>query len=138
MQLTRFTDYSLRALMYLGNTPEKVCTVKEIAEFYAVSQNHMVKIVHNLSKLGYIQSSKGKGGGIKLLITPDKINLKGLVMQLEPNLYLVECFDLPNNRCSISNNCKLKQILHKSLGAFLEVLDQYTLEDICSGRARLV
>lgn len=132
MQLTRFTDYSLRALMYLGMHQERLCTVKEVAEYYGISQNHLVKVVHNLSQLNYIESTKGKGGGIRLVSKPDKINLRDLITKLESNLVLVECFDQKTNTCRITNICGLKHILHESIKAFTDTLDKYTLADTIS------
>jgi len=129
MQFTRFTDYSLRALMYLSVHPDRLCTVKEVAEHYGISQNHLVKVVHNLSQLGYIKSVKGKGGGIKLLQAPHEINLRDLIVQLEANLTLVECFDEKTNTCHITDTCGLKHILHASLRSFTDTLAKYTLAD---------
>lgn len=129
MQFTRFTDYSLRTLMYLGMHPERLCTVKEIAEHHGISQNHLVKVVHNLSKLGYIESTKGKGGGICLLKKPEKINLRDLIIQIEPNLTIVECFNKKTNTCHITKTCGLRGILKEALDAFTDTLSHYTLAD---------
>ncbi|MDF1623122.1 MAG: Rrf2 family transcriptional regulator [Pseudohongiella nitratireducens] len=129
MQLTRFTDYSLRVLMYLAIHHERRCTVKEIAGFYGVSQNHLVKVVHNLAQLGYIESSKGKGGGIRLLKAPEQMNLKDLVLELEPSLTLVECFDDTTNTCRIAGNCGLKGILQQAMNAMINHLGDYTVAD---------
>lgn len=129
MQLTRFTDYSLRTLMFLALHPDRLCTAGEVAEFYGISQNHVVKLVHNLSQLGYIKSVRGKGGGIRLVKAPDQINLGELIMKLEPNLVLVECFDPDTNTCRIAGSCGLKDILKESLVAFTRTLSRYTLAD---------
>jgi Rrf2 family nitric oxide-sensitive transcriptional repressor len=115
--------------MYLGVHKDRLCTVKEVAEHYGISQNHLVKVVHNLSQLGYIKSVKGKGGGIKLLKAPNKINLRDLVIQLESNLTLVECFDEKTNTCRVTEGCGLRHILHESLQAFTNTLSKYTLAD---------
>ena len=130
MQLTQFTDYSLRVLMYLAVHRKSLCTVKEIATHYGISQNHLVKVVHNLSVLEYIKTTKGKGGGICLLKAADKINLRDLITKLEPNLKLVECFDKKTNNCRIIDTCKLKHVLHESLQAFTDTLNKYTIADI--------
>jgi Rrf2 family nitric oxide-sensitive transcriptional repressor len=129
MQFTHFTDYSLRTLMYLGMNPNRLCTVKEIAEYHKISKNHLVKVVHNLSQLGYIKSTKGKGGGICLLKKPEKINLRDLIIQLELNLTLVECFNKKTNTCHITDACGLKHILRESLQSFTDTLEKYTLAD---------
>jgi Rrf2 family nitric oxide-sensitive transcriptional repressor len=129
MQFTRFTDYSLRVLMYLATHGDRRCTVREIADFYGISQNHLVKVVHNLALLKYIESSKGKGGGIRLLQTPEQMNLKQLVLQLEPSLTLVECFDETSNTCRIAGNCGLKGILQQAMDTMVDFLDNYTVAD---------
>ncbi len=129
MRLTRFADYSLRVLMHLAITPDRLCTVKEVAQNYQISQNHLVKIVNNLSHLGYIESRKGKGGGIRLLKEADSINLCDLIVNLEPNLNLVECFDDRTNTCNIAGACGLKNILHESMKSFTDTLGNYTLAD---------
>jgi Rrf2 family nitric oxide-sensitive transcriptional repressor len=130
MQLTLFTDYSLRTLMYLATHRDRLCTSREIAECYGISQNHIVKIVHNLSHLGYIKSVKGKGGGICLSKKPNDINLRELIIELEPNLTLVECFDAESNTCKIVADCKLKKVLRDALKAFLDALGECTLADL--------
>lgn len=129
MQFTRFTDYSLRVLMYLATHDDRRCTVREIADFYGISQNHLVKVVHNLAQLAYIESSKGKGGGIRLLKAPEQMNLKELVLQLEPSLTLVECFDETTNTCRIAGNCGLKGILQQAMNTMVNYLDDYTVAD---------
>ena len=118
--------------MYLAMNPDRLCTVKEITNYYGISQNHLTKAVHNLSKLEYIQSSRGKGGGIQLMKDPDQINLRDLITKLEPSFVLVECFDESTNTCRISSTCGLKGILYESLQAFNNSLGNYSLADtIC-------
>lgn len=129
MQLTLFTDYSLRALMYLGAKPNSLSTVKEIATYYGISQNHLVKVIHNLNQIGYIKSIKGKGGGIQLLKKPSDINLRDLIIQIESNLILVECFSKKHNTCRIASHCALSKILKESLQSFIDTLGKYTLAD---------
>ena len=110
MQLTIFTDYGLRSLMYLAAQPDKLCSVREIAEHYGISRNHLVKVVHRLAQLGYITSSKGKGGGIRLACKPDELRLGDLVLALEPNMYLVECFNREANTCTVVSVCTPKWV----------------------------
>lgn len=129
MQLTNFTDYALRGLMYLAARPEKLCTVREVADHYGISHNHMVKVMHRLSQLGYIQSAKGKGGGIRLAGDAPSLRLGELVRQLEPNLALVECFNLKTNSCRIVQSCQLKHYLQEAEASFLDTLNKYTLAD---------
>lgn len=129
MQLTIFTDYGLRSLMYLASRPDKQCSVREIAEYYGISRNHLVKVVHRLGQLGYILSSKGKGGGIRLAINPNELKLGDLIQKLEPNMHIVECFSKELNKCKITNSCKLKHYLYEANMAFIKTLNNYSLND---------
>ena len=130
MQLTQFTDYSLRTLMYLAEHPDKLCTIGEIANWYGISKPHLVKVVHNLAKLDYIKSVQGKGGGIFLNKPASEINIGRIVRDTEPNFHIVECFEKENNTCRITNSCKLKHVLHDATQSFLKILDQHTLESV--------
>lgn len=129
MQLTIFTDYGLRCLMYLAMRPERRCSVREISEYYKVSRNHLVKVVHRLAQLGYIESSKGRGGGLMLACDPKKTKLGDIVQALEPHMHWVECFDKEKNTCRITNDCQLKHHLMKAHHAFINTLNEYTLVD---------
>ena len=137
MQLTTFTDYGLRCLMYLAARPAKLSSVKEISAYYAISRHHLVKVVHRLAQLGYVDSSKGKGGGIQLAKNPETIRLGDIIEQLEPNMAMVECFDPKTNGCRISEACQLKPYLLEAGRAFLDTLNQYTLADTVSSKALL-
>lgn len=129
MQLTTFTDYGLRALMYLAAEPDRLCSVRELAEHYGISRNHLVKVVHKLSQLGYIASTKGKGGGIRLARNPAELNLGDMIRSLEPNMDIVECFDKDTNTCKVTNSCHLKHFLFDAKQVFIESLNQHTLAD---------
>jgi Rrf2 family nitric oxide-sensitive transcriptional repressor len=129
MQLTIFTDYGLRSLMYLAAHPDRRCSVREVAEHYGISRNHLVKVVHRLAQLGYIDSSKGKGGGIKIAQRADKLKLGDLVRALEPNMDIVECFNKDTNTCRIASACQFKHYLFDAKQAFLASLDKHTLAD---------
>lgn len=135
MQLTIFTDYGLRSLMFLAARPDKVSSVREIAEHYGISRNHLVKVVHRLGQLGYITSSKGKGGGIKLACDANKLKLGELVRKLEPNMQIVECFDRETNTCKVISACRLKHFLHDANQAFLDTLNQHSLADAVKDRS---
>jgi len=129
MQLTLYTDYSLRVLVFLSVHPEKTITITEISDFYEISRNHLVKIVHNLATLGYIQSFRGKGGGLRLAKPPEEINIGDVVRKVEPHFNIVECFGNSTLPCKIQPLCALKSALNRAGNTFLEVLDQYTLAD---------
>src|SRR5947209_2788761 len=120
MRLTIFTDYALRVLIYLGAHRERdrLSTINDIATAYAISQNHLKKVVHQLGKLGYVQTTRGKDGGMQLARAPGEINLGAVVRATEEDLALVECFQEGPPKCSIAHACTLQHLLARSLHAF--------------------
>lgn len=134
MQLTNFTDYGLRTLMYVAARSENTVSVKEIAEHYGISRNHLVKIVHRLAQLGYIKTAKGKGGGIKIANNMEKLRLGDLIKELEPNMTIVECFDPENNTCRITDACQLKHYLFEATQNFISTMNKYTLADTITNK----
>lgn len=130
MQLTLYTDYSLRVLMYLGMRKDSKVTISEVADFYGISRNHLVKVVHDLASHGYIRTHRGKGGGMVLARAACEINIGDVVRHAEPNFHMVECFNPQTTHCPIFAMCSLKGILNDALGGFLAVLDKHTLEDL--------
>lgn len=136
MQLTQFTDYSLRALIYIA-LKKDICTIKDITEAYTISNNHMIKIIHNLAKLELIKTIRGKNGGMVMAANPTDINLGALIVKLESNFDLVPCFNKEKANCCIAPVCKLKSILHEAQKAFMDVLNQFTLADIMHNKSEL-
>jgi Rrf2 family nitric oxide-sensitive transcriptional repressor len=138
MRLTAYTDYSLRVLIYLGLRGEGLATISDLSKTYGLSANHLMKIIHNLGKLGYIETVRGRGGGMKLAGAPEEINLGQVVRQMEPDFAIAECFD-PERRadCVITPACRLQLVLGKAVEAFLDVLDNHTLADLLQNRTRL-
>jgi Rrf2 family nitric oxide-sensitive transcriptional repressor len=133
MQLTQFTDLSLRLLIYLARLPEPgMATIAEIADYHQISRNHLVKVANSLANQGFIISTRGKGGGIQLARPAYTIGVGDVVRQTEQNMNLVECFDMPNNHCRLIRNCFLKAMLYEAQRAFMAVLDKYTLADAAS------
>ena len=130
MQLTKYSDYSLRVLMYVGLKTEGLSTIKEISEAYNISENHLMKLTHHLGKLGYINTVRGKRGGIELALAPEFINIGDLVLKTETNLNIVECFASQQNTCPIIGHCQLAFILSEALDAFVQILKKYTLKDL--------
>lgn len=128
MQLTLFTDYALRSLIFLAARPGENSSVKEIAEHYGISRNHLVKVVHKMSTLGLVESSRGKGGGIKLAYHPAAMRLGDIVRKME-NMEIAECFNRDRNTCRISEVCRLKHFLFEASDSFLQTLNKYTLAD---------
>ena len=137
MQLTLYTDYSLRVLVYLGLKDEGLSTITEISDNYEISRNHLVKVVHNLSNNGFIHTVRGKGGGMRLAFKPDEINIGTVVRATENNFNIVECFDRENSGCPITSVCALKGALKEASRNFISVLDRYTLADVLVNRDEL-
>lgn len=137
MRLTTFSDYSLRVLIYLGIHAERLATTGEIARAYDVSEGHLVKVVYHLAQRGYIETTRGKGGGMRLARSPEKINVGEVVRGSEENLKLVECFDPAVSDCRIESACVLKGILNRAVDAFFAALDPYTLADLLVTRPKL-
>lgn len=130
MRLTRFTDYALRVLIYLALKPNDMATIAEIADKYRISQNHLMKVVHKLGKEGYVETVRGRQGGIRLALAPKAINIGEFVRRFEEDLHLVECFDHKTNSCRIAGVCGLTGILDDALKSFLKTLDARTLADV--------
>lgn len=136
MRLTSFTDYSLRVLMYLAVKPEQLATIPEIAKAYAISENHLMKVVHHLAKSGFVTSVRGKGGGIRLARPAEEIRLGTVIRQTEGTAAIVECLG-EESRCNLVPACKLKKILVDAFSVLYQELDRHTLADLVSEPRRL-
>lgn len=136
MQLTHYTDYGLRVLLYLA-TCEGGATIAEIAERYSVSRNHLVKVVHALGQRGYVLTERGRGGGITLGRPAAQIRIGDVVRDMEPNFHIVECFNPVVNECVITPQCLLKHALVDAHQAFMKTLDGYTLADVAKNQRAL-
>lgn len=130
MHLTRYTDYSLRTLLYLAMRPEKLATIGEIATYHDISRNHLMKVVHQLGANGYIDTLRGKGGGIKLARPPGQIVVGDVVRSMEENMDIVACFQPDFSACVLVPGCRLKTAMGEALQSFLATLDLYTLADL--------
>ena len=163
MRLTNYSDYALRSLIYLAVRPEPplLANISDIANSYGISKSHLTKIIHQLGQLGYIESVRGKNGGIRLARAPKDINLGVLIKQIEPDFDLVECFATPISSddrhprstglpitlidetvgrspgCVISPVCQLKSVFFEALTAFINVLERYTLADVINNEEEL-
>ena len=136
MKLTRFTDYSLRVLIYLGLKDDSRVTIREISDAYGISRNHLMKVVSLLTRMGYLDARRGPGGGIALARPPEEIILADVVRDMEDDLNLVECF-CAGGECVIKPMCKLKTALNQALAAYLDTLERYTLLDLLRPRNQL-
>jgi len=138
MHLTQFSDYSLRLVIHLACHPDRVVSVDEISRAFGISRHHLVKVVRTLTELGVVEAHRGRGGGMRLAMRPEEINVGWLVRRTEPHFNLVECFDPNANTCPIAPACGLKGLLHRAQQAFLSVLDESSLEQLLTRRSDLV
>lgn len=136
MQLTRYTDYSLRVLIYLAVHQEELATIEEISDAYGISKAHLMKVVHQLGRAGYLETVRGRGGGIRLARPPENIRVGEVVRHTEESMALVECFDPQKSRCRIEPACELRAALKKAIEAFLGTLDDYTVADLVGRRRK--
>ncbi|MFN4088080.1 MAG: RrF2 family transcriptional regulator [Alphaproteobacteria bacterium] len=137
MRLTVHTDYALRLLMYLALRPSAQTTIQEVAEAYGISRNHMMKVAHALGRAGFVETLRGRAGGLRLARDPAAITVGEVVRSTEEDWRMVECFDPARNRCVIAGPCRLRGVLKRALDAYLAVLDGCTLADLSDDPAAL-
>jgi Rrf2 family nitric oxide-sensitive transcriptional repressor len=137
MRLTVHTDFALRVLMYVALQPERRPTIAEVARSYGISKNHVMKVVHQLSLAGYLDTARGQNGGVRLARPAEDILLGEVVRRTEPDMALVPCFAPTSAACVLLPACKLRRALHAARDAFLAVLDDYSLADLADNRAEL-
>lgn len=137
MRLTIYTDYSLRLLMYLALKRDGLTTIAEVARSYGVSRNHLMKVAYELGTAGYVETVRGRSGGLRLAKPAQHIGLGEVIRHTEPDMALVPCFAESNAACAIQQCCALRKALDKARTAFLDVLDGYTLADLARPRAAL-
>ena len=129
MRLTTMTDYALRLLMYVGQRPDRLCTISEVAGAYGISEAHLMKVTHQLGLAGWLETVRGKGGGMRLAAAPADINLGDVVRSMEPDFSLVECLTTGNS-CTLTGSCRLTGIVVDALQSFMAHLDRHTLADL--------
>ena len=129
MRLARMTDYAIRLLMYVAQRPERLCTIAEVATAHAISQTHLMKITNQLAQDGWLETTRGKGGGIRLGRPAPQIVLGDVVRTMEPDFFIVECF-ATGHSCMLHGRCKLTGVIDGALRSFLEYLDEHTLADV--------
>lgn len=132
MRLTQWTDYALRVLMYCAahQDRETAPTIGEIAQAFGISRSHLMKIVMALSALGWLETSRGRGGGLRLMQLPEAVSVGQVVRQMEEDFRMVECFDPATNHCRLDGQCRLKGALQQALEAYMAVLDGVRLSDL--------
>ena len=133
MRLTLYSDYSLRLLMYCAARGNRLVTIAEVAKAYGISRNHLMKAAYQLGCNGFLETVRGRGGGLKLARPAEKIGLGDILRATEDDFALVECFDAERNNCVLATgSCRLKGALSQALKAWFAVLDQYTLADLAA------
>lgn len=130
MQLSSFTDYALRVLVYAAAEPTRRCLTAEVASAFGISRHHTVKVVNELQHLGYVETIRGRNGGFALARDAAKIRVADVVRRTEGKTALVECFDRDRNTCALAHACGLRGALNEAFGAFMAVLERYTLADL--------
>jgi Rrf2 family nitric oxide-sensitive transcriptional repressor len=135
MRLTTLTDFSLRMLIHLALKPAGRATIAEVAGGYGISENHLMKVAHQLGQAGYVATLRGRGGGLQLARPAAAITVGEVVRRMEPDMDIVPCFAEGN--CAILPACRLKHAMHKAREAFLAVLDDVTIEDLAQPEAEL-
>ncbi|MES2182441.1 MAG: Rrf2 family transcriptional regulator [Pseudomonadota bacterium] len=133
MRLTTFSDYSIRVMMYLGLQHGQLATISDIAQAYNISENHLMKVVHHLAQRGYIETVRGKGGGLRLIRNPNAINIGETIRSTEGDVALLPCMEKAGT-CCIQPACELIGILHEAQDALFAVLDKYTLADLLNNK----
>ena len=137
MKLTQYSDLGFRLMMYLAMCDDKIVTIQEVSDRFAISKNHLVKISHQLTKSGLIESVRGRNGGVRLALPAEKINLEMILRITEDGFDLVECFDPENNQCVISDACKLNRVFDDALEAFMVELRKVTLADLAKSGSKI-
>lgn len=130
MRLTTYTDYALRTLMHLAASRDSLVTIQDIADVHGIAKNHLTKVVHQLGVLGFVETVRGRNGGLKLGKEPAQINIGTVVRNTEPDFFMAECFDRSKNECVFTPSCTLKGVLRTATEAYLDVLDGVTLESL--------
>ena len=137
MQLSAYSDYAVRVLMQTAlRSPERT-TVAEVAGTFGISRHHLVKVVHDLGRAGYLATQRGIGGGFTLARAPEEIRLGDIVRLGEESETVIDCKDGENHLCRLLPACRLKGVLDEAAAAFFGVLDRYTLADLVKQRSKM-
>lgn len=132
MRLTSYTDYALRTLMFLAMNRDRLVTIGDIADTHKIAKNHLTKVVHHLGTLGYVETVRGRSGGLRLHREPRDITVGEVVRHTESDFYMASCFDASTAPCLYASGCEMRGALAQATAAFLAVLDSVTLEQMTS------
>ena len=133
MRLSEYTDYTLRVLMYCAAHPDERVTIGELALQHGLSKNHLMKVVNDLARQGWLATTRGRGGGLRLLVAPADLRIGDVVRATETDFRLVECFDPATNACTLSPRCRLQHLFGEALAGYFQALDGATLADLVGG-----
>lgn len=136
MRLTVYSDYAIRLLLYLGLKQNGLATIQEISKAYGISRNHLMKITHRLGRAGFVETVRGRGGGIRLSKSALQSTLGDLIRETEDDFQLVECFNAETATCVIRDKCYVQPIMAEALDAYMAVLDRYTLGEVVAAHRR--
>ena len=136
MRLTFSTDYALRLLMLVGLETDRLVTIEEVADRFEISKNHLMKVAYQLGQEGYLETVRGRNGGLRLGKAPDRVVVGEVVRKMEPDFAVVEC-ENPAGSCRIAPCCTLRSAMREAVQAFLAKLDQYTLEELLRPKSKL-
>jgi Rrf2 family iron-responsive transcriptional regulator len=134
MRLTRQTNYAVRILMYCAANEGRLSRIPEIAEAYGVSELFLFKILQPLVESGLVETVRGRNGGVRLAKPADRITLFEVIRVTEENFAMAECFENDAAECPLVDSCGLNEALRKALGAFFEVLEGYSIDDLVRTR----
>ena len=137
MRLTTYTDFSLRMLIYLAVNIDRSVTIQEIAQSFRISRAHLMKVAHQLGVMGYIETTRGRNGGLRLALEAHEIELAEVVARTEPDMALVPCFSPRETTCAIVPVCVLRRVTEEARAAFMDVLGNYTLADLAAPKSKL-
>jgi len=129
MRLTVFSDYALRVLLVLASRSDALVTIGDISSAFGISDAHLMKVTHVLGKTGWVETVRGRNGGMRLAADPRKLRLGEVVRALETDFALVECLG-EANQCVLTGGCGLEQAMLSARQAFLKELDRYTLAEL--------
>jgi Rrf2 family nitric oxide-sensitive transcriptional repressor len=130
MRLSDYSDYALRVLIFCARNSERRLTISEVAESLHVSKNHLMKVVNHLAQLGILDTTRGRGGGIRLLRSAESIRIGDVVRATETDFRMARCFDIPTDTCTLTASCRLRGVFQKALAAYMSELDSVTLAEV--------
>ena len=130
MRLNVQSDYALRLLMHLAVNRDELITIAEVAERFGISKNHLMKVANTLGRGGFIETLRGRAGGLRLARPAASIPVGDVVRRMEGDSAIVECFQGGKGECLIIPACRLKTVFHEATEAFLAVLDRHTIGDL--------